>query len=224
MHAECIWLEMSASSCRAGTRIASRVFRHAARALVRAAGLMPPIQALLSDRRKEGSIRPAGITGPEIAPPPSPARPVTFDVEPEIRSVLRHVAAAGRPPGVRLQFAVEPELMLRADRAAFRHVLEALLRQAGSQALVARVLVTAARHGDRVEVSVSDDGLGADRWARLDALHPIEHLLARQGGTLEIASWPEQGTSVVMQWPAAGPVAAQPERAPPVVLERTAAV
>ena len=238
--AGCIWLQMSMSSRLAGTRIVSRMFRQAGRALVHLrvlsngaisdrfsavmAGLMPAIHALLSDRPEQRSVRPVGTTGLGIAPPPSPAPPVTFDVEPEIRSVLRNVAVAGRPPGVRLQFAVEPELMLRADRAAFRHALAVLVRQAGSQALVARVLVTAARRGERVEVSVSDDRLGTDRWARLAAPHPIEQLLTRQGGTLEIMSWPEQGTSIVMHWPAAGPVVAEPESAPPVVWERTSVV
>jgi hypothetical protein len=61
---------------------------------------------------------------------------------------------------------VQSELMLYGDRDAFRGALAGLVRQAGSQALVSRVLVTAFRLGDLIQVGVTDDGLGFDRFDR----------------------------------------------------------
>jgi signal transduction histidine kinase len=98
--------------------------------------------------------------------------------------------------------------MLYGDRDAFRGALAGLVRQAGSQALVSRVLVTAFRLGDLIQVGVTDDGLGFDRFDRRapqDALRPIERLIALQGRTLEITSWPDQGAKVLMRWPESGP-------------------
>jgi signal transduction histidine kinase len=135
------------------------------------------------------------------------ARWTRFDVEPEIRSVLGEAAVAARPQPVRFEIAVQPGLAFRADRAVFRGALAALVQQACSQALVGRVLVTASRTGEWIELSVSDDANGADRRTRQNALRPIESLLAEQGGSLEVASWSDQGTTVLMHWPEAGPMA-----------------
>jgi signal transduction histidine kinase len=150
---------------------------------------------------------PPRIGGTENRASPPPPRSTTFDVEPEIRSVLGEAAVATRTQRVRFEIAVQPELALRADRALFRQVLAGLVQQACSQALVGRVLVTASRSGEWIELSVSDDANGADRRTRQNALRPIERLLAQQGGSLELASWSDQGTTVLTHWPETGPMA-----------------
>jgi signal transduction histidine kinase len=150
---------------------------------------------------------------------PVPARLTALDVEQEIRSVLGEVAAASGSQPVRLEIAVQSELMLYGDRAAFHHALAALLRQVSSLALVGRVLVTASRSGEWVQVNVTDDGTGAERRAREAALQPIERLIARQGGTLEVASFPE-GATVLTRWPVTGPATAGQGRLPLDVGER----
>ncbi len=129
-------------------------------------------------------------------------------------------SAASRPHRVRLEIAVQPELRLSSYRATFRQVLTELVRQAGSQALVGRILVTASRSGEWVQVSVSDDAIGADQRAREDALRSIEHLLAQQGGELEITSWPDQGVTVLALWLETGPAEPGQGRAPTVARER----
>ncbi len=89
-----------------------------------------------------------------------------------------------------------------------------------SQALVGRVLLTASRSGEWVQVSVSDDAVGSDERAREDALRPIERLIVRQDGMLEITSWPHQGTTILIRWPASGPTETEQERVPFVARER----
>jgi hypothetical protein len=150
---------------------------------------------------------------------PAEAQPTAFDVEQEIRSVLGYVIASWSQP-VRLEIAVQPELMLYGDRAAFRQVLAALVQPASSHASMGRILVTASRSGECAQVNVTDDGIGAERRARRDALRAIEHLLARQGGTLEIESWPDQGSTVLTRWPMSGPAKIEASRVPSVVRER----
>jgi len=149
---------------------------------------------------------------------PVPRRAATFDVEHEIRAVLSDV----RPERARLEIAVQPDLVLHADRADFHRVLAGLVQHACSQALVSRVVVTASRSGASIEVGVGDDGIGADLGLQQRTLRPIERLLAQQGGSLEVTSWPDQGTIVLTRWPQAGHTANEPGGAAFVIRERVA--
>jgi len=157
--------------------------------------------------------------GVEDAATRAPRGAATFEVEQEIRAVLGDV----RLQRVRLEIAVQPELVLRADRGDFRRVLAGLVQHACSQALVSRVLVTASRSGASIQVGVSDDGISADLGSRQRTLWPIERLLAQQGGSLEVVRWPDQGTIVLARWPEAGHAANGPGGGPFVVRERVAA-
>lgn len=139
------------------------------------------------------------VISTESGAAPSPLRSTAFDVGQEIRAVL----GDARRQRVRLEIAVQPELVLNADRGGFHRALADLVQHACSQALVSRILVTASRSGEWIQVCVSDDGMGADLGSRQRALWPIERLIAQQGGSLEVASWPEQGTTVLTRWPEA---------------------
>lgn len=139
---------------------------------------------------------------------PAPLRSTTFDVEQEIRAILGDAAVAAQR--VRLEIAVQPELVLHADRAGFHRSLAGLVQHACSQALVSRILVTASRSGEWIEVAVSDDAIDADLGSRQHALWHIERLIAQQGGSLEVASWSDQGITVLTRWHQAGPVANGP--------------
>jgi signal transduction histidine kinase len=118
---------------------------------------------------------------------------------------------------------MQPDLTLRAERAAFRQVLTMLVRQACSQPLVGRVLVTTSQHGQWLQVSVSDDAIGADATVREEALRPIERVIAGQGGTVEITSWSHQGSTMLVRWPVAGPAAREGSQPSRFARERTAA-
>jgi signal transduction histidine kinase len=183
-----------------------------ARALLRftRSGRSPPAPA-----QKRESPRAISVENEATSAPP---RAATFDVGQEIRAVLGDI----QPERARLEIAVQPDLVLHADRAEFHRVLADLVQHACSQALVSRVLVAASRSGASIQVSVSDDGVGADPGSRRRTLRPIERLLEQQGGSLEVASWPDQGTIVLTRWPEAGYLANGPGGAPFVVRERLA--
>lgn len=162
--------------------------------------------------------RPPVIISVENGVAPSPLRLGTFDVGQEIRAILTNA----RPQRVRLEIAVQPDLRLHADSAAFRQALAGLVQHACSQALVSRVLVAASQSGESIQVGISDDCIGADLGSRQRALWPIERLIAQQGGSLEVASWPDQGTTVLTRWPEAGPAANRSGPVPYAVRERVA--
>ena len=72
---------------------------------------------------------------------------------------------------------------------------------AAGQAPDGRVLITAARRGGRVQISVTDGGAGADRVGVSATLRDTESLIAMQGGTFEIVARPAEGTTLVARWP-----------------------
>ncbi len=144
---------------------------------------------------------------PVTTSPPAPvtlrqsAGSMALAVEQEARSVLQELSPAAREGLVRLEIAVQSGLEVRADPRVYRDVLAGLLRHAIAQAPGGRVLLTAARHGGRVQVAVVDDGAGSDPRAQQSSLRDSERLIALQGGTLEINSRPGEGTTVVARWP-----------------------
>lgn len=124
-----------------------------------------------------------------------------LDVEREVRAALTEAAASANRCRTRFEFAVRPDLTIRTDAQRFRTALAAMVAHAAAQAPTGRVLVTATRHGGRIQVTVGDDGSGADRAVQAAALREVESLIAMQGGTLEIIPQPGEGTRLVARWP-----------------------
>ncbi|HEY6433139.1 MAG TPA: hypothetical protein VIZ17_14255 [Acetobacteraceae bacterium] len=123
-----------------------------------------------------------------------------LDVEQEVRAALKEAAAScfGR---TRFEFAVRQDLAMRTDAHRFRKALAAMIAHAAEQAPMGRVLVTATRHGGRIQVTVGDDGPGANHAIQAAALREVEGLIAMQGATLEIIAQPGEGTRLVARWP-----------------------
>jgi signal transduction histidine kinase len=124
-----------------------------------------------------------------------------LDVEREVRAALTDAAASASGWRTRFEFAVRPDLTTRTDVQRFRTALTAMVAHAAAQAPTGRVLVTATRHGGRIQVTVGDDGSGADRAVQAAALREVESLIAMQGGTLEIVAQPGEGTRLIARWP-----------------------
>ncbi len=141
-----------------------------------------------------------------------------LEVESEIRSALREFEAhcARRP--LRLEIGLEPGLQLRADRRALRSALRSLIDHGLSQAN-SRLLVSASRHGGRVQICVTDDGAGTDRALQQSRLRDAERMIALQGGTIEVRTRSGAGTTVVLRMaePVIGSAACRlPSRPPPL--------
>ncbi|MBV8869011.1 MAG: HAMP domain-containing histidine kinase [Acetobacteraceae bacterium] len=138
--------------------------------------------------------------------PPSEPTPLRLaaerlDAERELVSIVQDIAGLAAERLVRLESAIQPDLTLWADKAALRQMLAAPLRAAVARSPGGRVLLGAGRHGGRVQVSVLDDGLPADRAVQEAALRDAARLVALHGGTLEVNVRANAGTTVVIRLP-----------------------
>jgi len=132
-----------------------------------------------------------------------------LDVAAETMAVMRRFEGLAAQRFVTLELAVQPELAVRTDPHAFREILGDLVARAIEQSACERVLLGAARIGGRVQISVSDDGVHADRALRQSQLRAAESLAALQGATMEVDARTGQGTTVVLRLPA-GATSRQP--------------
>ena len=162
---------------------------------------------------------------------PAPASPAVPDVQPvrgvesvagehssqdealelnrEIPALLHSAERLAGRTGCRLEYAVAPRLAVHADLRAFREAMAGLLAHAIAQAPGGQVLVAAGRQPGAVQISVTDNGAGADAGMQQARLHEPIGLLARQRGSVSIAPHPGQGTVVTVRLPeAASPFAA----------------
>lgn len=150
-----------------------------------------------------------GERGPAAAPRPSAPAPqdddsTGVDLAREIPALLTSATRLAQPSGCRLEFAVPPQLAVRADRPSFREAMSLLLAHAIRQAPGGRVLVSAWLDTAGVKISVCDDGSGAEAAEQEPWLLEPIRLLALQGGTVRIAPHPGLGTVITILLPAAG--------------------
>jgi hypothetical protein len=124
-----------------------------------------------------------------------------LDVAVEARDVLRQLDSLAARQLVDLEYAVQPDLIVRADRRAFREILSDVVTTAIEQAPCGHVLLGATRSGGRVHVVVSDDGGTPNRDMRLSKLRSAESLAALHGATMEVDVRMGQGTTVSLRLP-----------------------
>jgi hypothetical protein len=124
-----------------------------------------------------------------------------LDVAAETMAVMRRFESLAAQRFVTLELAVQPELAVRTDPHALREILGDFVAHA-TESASERVLLGAARIGGRVHITVSDDGVHADRALRESQLRAAEGLAALQGATMEVDAWAGQGTTVVLRLPA----------------------
>lgn len=132
-----------------------------------------------------------------------------IDLAAELRSIAGTHGAAAATRRIRLQIALQPDLVVRADPVAIRAIVGELLRNAIGHSEGGHVLLGAARHGGRVRITVGDDGTPVERAEQAADLRDAERLVALQGGTLEISVQSRNGTLVTVRLPdrPAGPAA-----------------
>lgn len=124
-----------------------------------------------------------------------------LDVAAEARDVLHQMAAEAAGHQVQLEFAVQPELSVHADRLALRAVISELVGHAVRHAPGGRVLLSAIRLGGRVQIAVIDDGAGPEAAVQEAALREVAQLVALQGGTIDVETHAGEGTTVLVRLP-----------------------
>ena len=111
----------------------------------------------------------------------------------------------------RFCIAADEELTVRADPLALRGVLADVVGRAILRSPCGTVLVSARRHGGRIEISVIDDGRVSAAAAADDLNSSSQEILAMHGATLESRAGAHGGTEVSMR------LLAPPDRVRPAV-------
>ena len=182
----------------------------------------------LTGWRNHRLFRRRGAAAPLSTPPVTTPAPAASEVEaapacPAFVPGKTPFAAETRPAGVvlqdalraldgeaarhltRLTVAAAPGLTLRADPAALGQALQDIVGGAIRRSPHGRVLVCAALHGGRVQVSVADEGTGAGEDALAELSEATRTILALHGGTLEVESAAGEGTTFRFTLPPNGP-------------------
>jgi hypothetical protein len=125
-----------------------------------------------------------------------------LDVETELRAAAAEIVPLLFRYKTRIDVAIRPGLMLRANRSALREILHEVLRRAVLDTATEQLLLTAAPEPGRVRIAITDDSPATATSARQAALRDTAALLAMQGGSMHIDVRPGQGTIVALYWPA----------------------
>lgn len=114
-------------------------------------------------------------------------------------------ALAARMPGLAVELEVDPGLRLptvEQGEAVVRCVQEALTN-AARHAHAKRVVVRVARDGERVRLTVADDGRGSAALAPGNGISGMRERIAALGGEVEFTTAPGRGFVVAASLPAA---------------------
>ncbi len=168
---------------------------------------------------RRGASRPLGALGDAEMPAPFADPPLRLaseqlDVERELIATVQGFIGFAARGDIQLELAIQPRLAVWADKGALRQIVSAPLRAALERSPGGRVLVGAARHGGRVQISVLDDGAPIERAVQEGQLREAARLVALQGGTLDVNVRANAGTTVVIRLPE--PVAAPAPASGPV--------
>lgn len=145
-----------------------------------------------------------------------------LDVAAEIRLVLAELDAVAARQFAGLEMAVQPDLSVRCDPRAFREMLSEIIGNAIRQAPCSKVLVGAMRHGGRIQITVTDDGVPRTEVAETAALRRASELAALHGATLN-SDVRTESTTTVLRLPDALPGRAAPAAIVPMKQQATSA-
>ncbi len=120
----------------------------------------------------------------ELGRTPFAAEPV--DVEAALHVVFQDVARDAARHRSRIRVAASADLLVRADRRALRQALTDMVRMSLRLSPCAAILVTARRHGGRIEISCLADGPGESEAEMRSALRSALSIFALHGATMEI--------------------------------------
>ncbi len=135
------------------------------------------------------------------------------DVSGAVRLVLKRLAPLMESQSVQVEIAIPSGLLVRMRRAALAELLEELLASAIHDALASRLLLTAARHGDRIHLGITDDMPGADPAARRGRIRGLMERVAMRGGALDLNVRLAEGTTMTLRLAAVD----ESERPAPVI-------
>jgi hypothetical protein len=120
-----------------------------------------------------------------------------------IRLVLKRLAPLMASQSVQAEIACPSGLRVRMRSATLADLLEELLAASIHAAPASRLLMTAATHGERIHVGITDDMPGADPAVRLGSVRGLMERVALRGGALDVNVRPTEGTTMTLRLTAA---------------------
>lgn len=127
------------------------------------------------------------------------ASPSQADVGAAMRLALKRLTPIMANRSVHAEIAAPDGLVVRMRGAALADLLEEMLAAAIHSAPASRLLLTAARHGDRVYVGITDDMPGADLTVRMGGVRGLMERVAMRGSALDVDVRPAEGTTMTLR-------------------------
>jgi hypothetical protein len=121
------------------------------------------------------------------------------DIGAAVRLALKRLGPAMAQRSVHAEVAVPSGLMVRMRSATLADLLEDLVTATIHAAPACRLLLTAAAHGDRIHVGVTDDMPGADPAVRVGSVRSLMERVALRGGALDVEVRPAEGTTMTLR-------------------------
>jgi hypothetical protein len=147
------------------------------------------------------------------------------DVATAVYVALARLAPLVSRQAIKIDLALRPRLKAGMPAGMLADTIEDLLAAAINAAPASQLLVTAARHGDRIDISVTDDIPNGDQAIRLGRVRHLTERVALRGDALIVDVRPRDGTTMTLRLArvaepatakAACPMDTQDAAAPPV--------
>jgi hypothetical protein len=122
------------------------------------------------------------------------------DVAAAVCLAVKRLSPVMANQSVQTEIAVPPGLLVRMRPAILADLVEDLLTAAVHGAPASRLLLTAAAHGERTYVTVTDDMPGADPMVRKASVRGLSGRIALRGGVLSVDVSPMEGTSMTLRF------------------------
>jgi hypothetical protein len=120
-----------------------------------------------------------------------------------LRIALKRLAPVLASHSIQADVAAPMGLLVRMRGSALADLLEELLAAVLHTAPASRLLLTAAAHGERIYIGITDDMPGADPDRRRAGVRGLIERVAMRGGALDIDVRPAEGTTMTLRLTAA---------------------
>jgi hypothetical protein len=138
-------------------------------------------------------------TAPDQPAPNRAGDQTISDAADVIRTALERLMPAIHRQRVRLDLAAEHGHFIRLHPGLLADLLEEFITLALNAAAGRHMLLTAARSGGRVDITLSDDQPAPDASLRQSQARGLAHRVALYGGTLDIVVRASLGTTMTMK-------------------------
>jgi hypothetical protein len=121
------------------------------------------------------------------------------DVAGAIHAALRRLSPVLTQRPMKIEIAASPGLRVRMEAVVLTELILEALTIAIDRSPASGILVTGARHGDRVHIGITDDRAGANAASQSENLETLTGRVALLGGSLDIDVHSTEGTTMTLR-------------------------